>query len=440
MTEEPNSLIPVLTRYGSETASMEIKDHISKQDRKWNEMFERLQEYAISNNMRPVSGKLGKWYSEQKYKLRDGTLREARKIKFESIKFEVNYQLKGWLIKYDQLLKFRESSPDHWPAYNKAEPGSPENKLVIFCQLIRKRYKDNRLEEYWIHRFSEIGFNFERYQDNWYNRYQKIKEIIADKKSISSKEIGGNNYEWIYLNKTYYDKGLRLSPRQRDLIRELDLKRFYPSWDDKFNRVCSFLKKRKKFPTHLSNPELWSWLHSQRHRYHVGRLSDEKTEKLRDIGLNLVKTVKDKNNLRWNEQFRKLKAFRNLYPDRWPGNKGEKDENELFNWCNAQRQAQAGTHSGGRRKLLEEWRVKELDSLGFRWSRKDLYRTAWDINYEKIRTFIMSNKTSKIPANIEEKRNPLYSWLTWQKVNYRKGNYDNEKYLKLKMIGIDISK
>jgi hypothetical protein len=169
-------------------------------------------------------------------------------------------------------------------------------------------------------------------------------------------------------------------------------------------------------------------------------LSDKKTEKLRNIGFNLVKPPKDRNNLRWNEQFRKLKAFRNLYPDRWPDNKGEKDENELFNWCNSQRQVRAGTHSGGRRKLLEEWRVKELDSIGFRWSRKDLYRTAWDINYEKIRTFIMSNKTSKIPANIEEKRNPLYSWLTWQKVNYRKGNYDNEKYLKLKMIGIDISK
>jgi hypothetical protein len=117
---------------------METKRHTSKQDRKWNEMFERFQEYVISNKVGPVGGKLGTWYMTQKYNLKAGKLREDRKIKFESIKFEFPASRKKWLIKYDQLLKFRKSYPDRRPVYNRAQLRSPESRLVIFCRQIRK--------------------------------------------------------------------------------------------------------------------------------------------------------------------------------------------------------------------------------------------------------------------------------------------------------------
>ena len=107
--------------------------------------------------------------------MKHNSLREDRKAKIESIGFIGSTNRSKWLLQYDQLREFRQNNPGAWPVYDKRNPNTPESKLGVFCQTIRRRFKHNLLEEYWLDRFLEIGFNLEGRKDNWFKYYQKIK-------------------------------------------------------------------------------------------------------------------------------------------------------------------------------------------------------------------------------------------------------------------------
>ena len=149
---------------------------------------------------------------------------------------------------------------------------------------------------------------------------------------------------------------------------------------------------------------------------------------------------KEKDDLRWMEQFKKLQVIRNLNPDRWPTKNGEEDEKQLCNWCQSQRQAQAGTHSGGRKHKLKGWRVDRLNSIGFNWSQKETHNKSWNEHFRRVKEYLQNNELGSIKAQIDGKYNPMYAWLNRQKVNYRKGHSNETKIKRLRSIGIDIKK
>jgi hypothetical protein len=411
------------------------------QKEKWDEMFKRLLVYSLWSRFEPSEEdyqELASWYKAQKSSLKNGELSEHRRKKIETVHFELSAYQKKWMVQFEQLIYYRLENPNSWPIYDNDNQDSDESKMAVFCQIVRERYRKKKLEAFWIDRFASIDFNFEARKENWLEWYNRIKEVIQDKEIISNEEISQNNYDWMYRNNKYYEENKTLSKHQRELIKELNLKRFFETWDTRFEKVKDWVSAYGKFPTPKENKELNSWLDNQKSRYKSGTLDESQIRKLKDLGFEFIGMGKEEDELRWKKQFKTLELFRKLNPDRWPSYYGKGEERKLYIWCQSQRQIQSGTLKG-RKSSLPDWKVTMLNSIGFNWSKDEIQMKLWLEIYNKLKTFLKDSTSVKIPTKINGKTNPLYHWVISQRQSYRKGNYDEEKYLMLRELGIDLN-
>ena len=415
---------------------------IYKSSNNWDLWFLELIEYLENNNnsypSREENQGLYNWIATQRNRKNRGQLKNEEIRKLDSINFVWDKVEQNWEIKYEELVNFRKENPNKWPQYDRENTKSKESLLSVFCQSIRQRYREGDLENHWLDKMFAIGFNFEGKTDNWSVRWQSIKELLESKNSISVDEIGQNAYSWILRNKKKYDNG-ELTKDEEKKIEELNLDRFFETWEQKFDRIKVWVEKNGRLPTPKTEKGFNSWLASQRAVYKNNRLTDKQIESLQSIGYDLDAQGKERQKERWNERFEELKSFK-LNNNNWPKPSAEGLEKELYNWCQAQRQAQAGTHSGGKRKPLHQWQVDKLDSIEFIWNSRADEKT-WEEWFQELSNYVSENGNVNIPTNINGKRNPLYAWWALQKSNYKNKTEDfPAEYLqKLKDIGIDLA-
>jgi len=202
---------------------------------KWNKIFEDFVEYAKSNVFPPFkefdSAELVRWYKYQHTCIRKNkTISQEQKMKFLEIdsKFEGPPSRKKWIPKYEDLVKWRKSNPDRWPSNKKNGISQKEKKLYIFCEEIKKRYREETLEDYWFDKMASLEFNFEGHRDNWTKRLHDIFKVIESNNSVSIYEIGSNNYSWIIRNIKMYREG-KLDKYKTKKIEDLNLDRFFNS-------------------------------------------------------------------------------------------------------------------------------------------------------------------------------------------------------------------
>lgn len=408
---------------------------------KWKRMFSVFQEYSTENVFPPCKGidddELVKWYKYQHSCIRDDKIiSPEQKKRFLAIdnKFEGPSSRKKWIEPYRELVNFRLENPDKWPQYERDNTKSIESKLYIFCQTMRKRYRENDLGNYWFEKMTSIDFNFEGKTDNWTQYWQEIKNLLENRNSISVEEIGNNAYSWILRHRKKYDEG-KLSEYHTKKIEELNLDRFFETWEQKFEKVKEWVDVNGKLPTRTTQKDFHSWLGSQRSRFNNDRLSENEIQLLRSLGYDLDAKGNEKKKERWLEMFENIKAFKQEN-DSWPKFGAEGLEGQMYNWCQAQRQAQAGTHSGGKRKPLKKWQVDKLDSIEFVWNNREDDKT-WDEWFLEFTQFDIVSGNVRIPSMIEGKRNPLYAWWAKQKHDYKNNKLLPEHLQKLKDFGID---
>jgi superfamily II DNA or RNA helicase len=412
-------------------------------DFKWNKAFETFQEYSSNNVFPPCKdiddNDLVKWYKYQQSCIKnDKTISDEQRSKFLKIdnQFQGPASRKKWIPIYNDLVDWRNENHNNWPQYDRANSKSRENKLNVFCQKIRKRYRENNLGDYWFDKITELNFNFEGKTDNWTKKFDKVKSLLEGRISISVDEIGGNEYNWLYRHNRDLKEG-NLSEYQSKKIIELDLDRFFESWEQIFERVRKWVVQNNKIPTRHNNKDFNTWLYSQRTTYKKGNLSNDQIEKLNSIKFDLEGVGNEKRKDKWLEMYENLASYKQSNPDSWPTYKSKGIEGKLFNWIQANRQAKAGTASSGRRKPLKQWKVDKLDELGFVWNNR-ADEKKWEDWFAKISEAVDNNGILKLPSKVNEKNNPLYQWWASQKKLYKDGELENERILAFKNIGIDL--
>ena len=410
-------------------------------DFKWNKLFETFEEYSKTNVFPPFKGvdseDLVKWYKYQQTCVKENKIISIeQKNKFLKIdnQFQGPSSRKKWIPIYEELISWREENPNNWPAYNRSETKSRESRLCIFCQTIRKRYRENDLGDYFLDKMTELDFNFEGTTDNWKEKFDKIKSILEGTKILSNDEIDQNTLDWIYIHKRKLNQG-KLSDYKSKKVRELNLDRFFKNWEKTFFEVENWVRENGKLPTRLEHKKHISWLNSQRAVYKKGNLSEDQINKLIAIGYDL----EGKRNLnKWLVMYDNLVAFRSHNPGSWPKYGAAGTEGQLYNWCQSNRQAKAGTHSGGRRKPLKQWKVDKLDKLGFVWNNRSDEKT-WEEWFTEFSENITQNKIVNIPSRLNEKNNPLYAWWAKQKYDFRNNKLPIERINAFRGVGIDLS-
>ena len=411
---------------------------------KWERMYSQFQEYAKGNVFPPCQGiddeELVKWHKYQTNCIKENKIiskEQKRRFLLINNRFEGPSSRKKWFEPYNELVKFRQENQNSWPQYNRDNPKSVESELNVFCQTIRKRFREGVLENYWFEKMLAIGFNFEGKTDHWTNYWKTIKELLESKKTVSVNEIGENAYSWIIRHKKKYENG-ELNEYEFKKIEELNLDQFFETWEQTFDKIKEWVNKNDKLPTRTTQKDYHSWLGSQRARYNNERLSEEQIKSLQSIGYDLDAKGKEKERDRWIEMFENVSLFK-AENESWPKFGGEGLEGKMYNWCQAQRQAQAGTHSGGKRKPLQQWQVDKLESIGFHWAKADVNDEQWEQNFNELRKHVDSNGNLSLPSMINGEHNLLYRWFFNQRIAFQDNKIPNGRLERFREIGIDLN-
>lgn len=136
--------------------------------------------------------------------------------------------------------------------------------------------------------------------------------------------------------------------------------------------------------------------------------------------------------------FENVKTFKQDN-DNWPKFGADGLEGQMYNWCQAQRQAQAGTHSGGKRKPLKQWQFDKLESIGFHWAKSDVNDEIWESKLQEVGNCIDKNGRLNLPSLINGETNLLYVWFFRQKKAFESGELSEDRIRKFKEIGIDFN-
>lgn len=404
------------------------------QESSWNKKFEALKKYSEENDFEPsieTNRDLATWSTTQKQAIKKNTLSEERKIRFLSIKFKGSVIEAKWQKLYEGLITFRSTNPDKWPQYDRKDE-KVNNELATFCQQRRKDYNNGVLSKVWIDKLEKIDFPF----DSWEKRFEKFKAYIVKYKMLPKNE--DSSYSWVRLQVAkYQDKSL--SEKQIELLDSINFIDLYrksiKKWDDWYEDVNAFYELAGCLPTAKSEKQLASWLANQRKK--KNDLSQEQINKLDQF--KIIWDGKENNDNIWNETFTKLKDFK-INNSRFPLPSSSGEERKLYEFCQQQRQRQAGTASAGKTKALENWKVEMLESIDFIFNPRGeaSLDEKWEDNYQNLKQLMISSP--KIPTSIDGKTNPIYRWIVNQKKIFEKGELQPERVEKLKSIGIILDK
>src|SRR5690606_33077450 len=145
-------------------------------------------------------------------------------------------------------------------------------------------------------------------------------------------------------------------------ISELNLDRFFETWDDIFIKVQTWIKENDKIPTRNDNKDFNSWLYSQRARYNNGTLPEEQIEKLKSVGFDLEGKGNEVNEQKWQSRLKEYVEFLDTNGNE-PSYFGDEYEKALYLWASAQRAVKAGNAKN--RKPLSKEREDALNAINF---------------------------------------------------------------------------
>ena len=411
-------------------------------DYKWNKAFDTFRKYSTTNVFPPCKGidedDLVKWYKYQQNCIKDDKIiSQEQKNKFSKIdnQFQGPASRKKWIPIYDDLVNWKSENSDTWPQYNRSNSKSRESKLYIFCQTIRKRYRENDLGNYWFDKMTELHFNFEGKTDAWTTYFDKIQALLQGRESISADEIGRNEYNWVYRHKRDLEEG-KLSKYQSKKVLELNLDRFFETWEQTFAKVEDWVKINGRTPTKHNNKELNSWLYSQRTRYKNGMLDESQIEQLNSIGFDLEGKGKEKFEEKWLTKFDKYKRFLEENGKNPSYSSDNVKEKKLYIWVMAQRAVMAG--NARNRKPLSKKRQDLLNSINFNWVGEGVSNQTWEESFNEFSKHINSDGRLALKSRINGERNIIYTWWTNQKVAYKNGDLPIDRINAFKELGIDL--
>jgi len=173
---------------------------------------------------------------------------------------------------------------------------------------------------------------------------------------------------------------------------------------------------------HQENGEcLGTWLNTQRRDYRLGKLSAEREDALKELGV--AWNVFGK---RWDEMFDFLVQFKEreghcIVPvDHKEGGKN------LGAWVSTQRKAR-------RSKTLDVGREEMLDSIGMIWSVQEVQ---WESMFALTKEYMKREQTTDIPLKQVEKGRNLGHWISKQKQLNRGDKLEPERRRRLMEVGV----
>jgi superfamily II DNA or RNA helicase len=376
-----------------------------KHETLWQEKFEKLKEYYEINHTFLIPktdteyNYLKSWILYQKKLFKQGKLSNDKISKLHAIgfTFKENYRGKSikslntpktikndtsqsWLTKFELLKKY------HTEFNTFLIPSTTKELLSLksWLQYQKKLFKQNSIEQYKIEKLNSIGYSFDI------------------------------NY-----------RGRKRSS-QNDLL-----------WDNYFEELSQFHLKYKTFliPKHLIEyKKLKAWLQEQKRLYKAGRLSQERLNKLSQIGFSFDLSYSGKKFEYEVNPNQKKGNKKNKSIDSWEENYLKLLEYKIKNGnCNVTRNQdkKLGNFAYKQRvryknKELTNTQIQKLELINFEWEyAPKSISSAWETKFNLLKEFFIKNKHSVYKKSYGNKS--LYNWVLLQRMEYKKGKLNPDR-------------
>jgi hypothetical protein len=208
-----------------------------------------------------------------------------------------------------------------------------------------------------------------KFDSVWMENFKLLEDYKKENKNLllSCLEVykGENLGAWLYRQRVAYAKG-NLSESRQTLLTGLGV--FLGSWDeDGWNYKYTYAKDYYTKNGNLSVPvgytvggfNLYSWIHFQKQKQLRNELSEERVQKLSDIGMKWSKTYADK----WKINYEIAKKFHAEFGSLDTVRNQVYDGINLDAWLNNQRRAKRGE----KHRNISSEQISLLDELGMKW-------------------------------------------------------------------------
>jgi hypothetical protein len=357
---------------------------------KWLHMYFKLYLYHYQNNSTKVSeanghnSKLVNWAKKQKEDYKNSCLSKLQIDLLNELDFDWTLDPSPtWDDMYNELVNY------HTNHGSTLVPSRINRSLAKWTQQQRKDCLKGRLHGDKVEKLERLEFDWKPEDIDWNAMFDRLVNFKQKFSSTLVPRIYGEDpplENFVRTQRYTYGKNLsNIDEYDDELLWSIadELKSGIPSethfarmkklidlefvWDvpeAKWMKMYEKLVKYKEMHNNTlvsegysQDPDLGTWVITQRHHYVSGRISARRIVLLNDIDF-----VWDPHDYKWNEMFDKLVLYREkhgsaMVPCRY------KDDPELAYWVLRQRRSNAE-----KRKSLSEERINRLDSIGFVWS------------------------------------------------------------------------
>jgi Helicase associated domain len=412
----------------------DIPPHMTSYDIQWKVKYQELVDYAKANNgstKPPSRTPLGNWVQQQCNLYKNEILLKCRVKKLNELNFEwpltkVEASLLGIpsTVSKTQIQQW-EDMRQELVEYAKANNGSTApptgTPLGTWAAEQRKKMKNSTLYKYREKKLNEINFEWEverasKSRVSWDTRFQQLvdyKNTHGDTDVPIYYQDNLSLGRWVY-NQRYLHSYEKLDANRVIMLESIgfewtDVVSFDDRWEEKYERLYQYWKENcdTLVPHNYDNdPELASWVCTQRSFYKDGILLEDRIEKLEAIDF-----IWDVLEADWMDKYNRLVQYKKEHGDTNVPQRYNKDP-ELGHWVHTQRFSY-------KNNMLH--RSELLNRIDFVW---DPLEASWMEKYNRL----VEYKTIHGDANVPQryKKDPeLGSWVYTQKLTYK-----NNKLLK----------
>ena len=319
-----------------------------------------------------------------------------------------------------------------------------------FITVLRRSYKENKLDKLKVKRMEEIGMVWSPRDENWEKNYAILKELYKNTGTINiSATYTINNVhigKWLHNQRLAYWK---VEQRYLDDYRIKKLEELNIDWkEDKYSKEYNIYKEEQwlskykllhefidiygieQFNTKVDfkGVHIGAWVSRQRMN---DKLSNEKKEMLSELGIKMNCFEET-----WLDMFKLVKEYTEIYG--WSKLKQTtryKGKN-IGKWVDTRRQEKRGRRGVEGTTLTDE-KIELLDSIGIVWN---MLEDKWMQHYSALKEFLKEHCWDEVKRNVSYNGIDIGGWVSNQRMlkngTAHTGHISEEQIKMLENLGI----
>ena len=258
----------------------------------WREKIQECITFRSAHSRLPCSKKrtdnekkLSTWLANQKLAYKRRRLTSDKIALLQELGISWNSYETNWGQFLSDLRNFIASN-NRWPS-NKAQDGK-ERSLANWVTRQRRSCEQNKLDAKKIASLDELGMVWKVFDDNYQETLMGLQKFLSEHGEWPTVHTNRPLLGWVSRQRRAYRSG-GLEADKVEALEALGIE-WNPkdaSWTSYADDLQSILVHEKRWPNEEGGSreqQIVRWMHQQRHRYKIGKLSHDRIKKLESMG------------------------------------------------------------------------------------------------------------------------------------------------------------